>query len=528
MAEPLLCVSALSKRFGSLVALSDISFNLEKGEVLGFVGRPGAGKSTLLHLICGMIAPSGGEIVFNGQRVNFSSPIQAWRQGIQLVHQVPQLVDQLDISTNIFLGREISKPMQFGIPDWERMYWRAQELLVDFDLPASFLRERTANLNNEHRQIVAITRALCSPCRLLLLDEVLSALSFQHQQVMLERIKELAEQGVSVIISSENLKHLFSVTDRMLVLYEAAFSSDRRTAECTPRDIVELIVGTSDREQVTPIIWALESYHAAQRQTEELHRGQATLRRNLETQDSLNRQLIERLKVQVEASSRLTTALQETQRRLMTEREEERKALARELHDQVIQDLLSFNYQLEETESGSVSAEEQAELAAIRNGIRQVVIDLRQLCSDLRPPTIDNHGLATAIRSFAQEWAERNGMILKLDIDPDLGRLPEAIELSVFRIVQEGLNNIRKHAAARHVQLTLERTPVDSLLVRLVDDGQGINAPPDLASFSANKHFGLLGISERVALLGGTMEVGSHRSGGVTLQVEIPSPYPSA
>jgi signal transduction histidine kinase len=166
-------------------------------------------------------------------------------------------------------------------------------------------------------------------------------------------------------------------------------------------------------------------------------------------------------------------------------------------------------------------------VAGIRAGIRQVVSDLRQLCSDLRPPTIDSHGLPAAIRSDAQEWADRNGVSLKLEIDPDLGRLPEAIELSVFRIVQEGLRNIRKHAAAREVRLCLQRTPTASLLMRLSDDGRGLAEPPDLAALSAQKHFGLVGISERVALLGGTLKIESPASGGVTLQIEIPSPYPS-
>jgi signal transduction histidine kinase len=228
----------------------------------------------------------------------------------------------------------------------------------------------------------------------------------------------------------------------------------------------------------------------------------------------------------------------------MTEREEERKALARDLHDQVIQDLLSFNYRLEEVEDNEIPDEQRAELDAIRGGIRQVVSDLRQLCQDLRPPTIDNHGLPSAIRSFAQEWAERTGVSLELSIDPDLGRLPEAIELSVFRIVQEGLNNIRKHAAARRVHLTLELTPMDSLLLCLVDDGSGLPpaslaaassaaasstaaSAPNLASLSAGKHFGLLGISERAALLGGSMQVQSPPDGGMLLRVEIPSPYPS-
>jgi signal transduction histidine kinase len=366
------------------------------------------------------------------------------------------------------------------------------------------------------------------PCRLLLLDDALTALSFQRQERLLEKIKKLASQGTAVIISSDDLKQLFAVTDRILVLYEGRLAADRRTAEATPRDIVELIVGTPQQEQITPLIWALESYHLAQQQAEDLRRTQATLQQNLVAQESLNRQLVVRLGDQVTALDQLNAALQATQRRLLTEGEEERKALARELHDQVIQDLLSFNYRLEELEGAGASETLRQEVASVRNGIRQVVGELRQMCSDLRPPTIDRHGLSAAISSLAQEWAEHNNIELELAIDPALGRLPEMIELSVFRIVQEGLNNIRKHAAAQHVQLSLRRTSAASLLVRLEDDGQGLSAPADLAILSARKHFGLVGISERVALLGGTMQIESSQGSGMVLQIEIPSPYPTA
>jgi signal transduction histidine kinase len=155
-----------------------------------------------------------------------------------------------------------------------------------------------------------------------------------------------------------------------------------------------------------------------------------------------------------------------------------------------------------------------------------VVSELRQICSDLRPPTIDHHGLSAAIDSLAHDWAERSNIRIQLEIDPALGRLPETIELSVFRIVQEGLSNIRKHAGARRVRLSVQRTPSASLLLRLEDDGQGLSIPTDLASLSVKKHFGIVGISERVALLGGTMNIESSKGNGMILQVEIPSPHP--
>jgi signal transduction histidine kinase len=403
----------------------------------------------------------------------------------------------------------------------------ARGLLGEFDLPPELAQEQVRNLSDEQRQVLMLARAFYRPCRLLLLDDIIPALSFQRQEILLEKIKKLAAGGTSVIIISDDLKHLFAVTDRILVLYEGRLVADRRTSEAVPREIVELVVGSSQREHVSPLIWALESYHTAQQQTEDLRRTQASLQESLEASDSLNRQLVERLRNQLGALDQLNAALQATQRRLITEREDERKALARELHDQLIQDLLGLNYRLEEVEGSEISSFLQQDVSSIREGIRNVVSELRQVCSNLRPPTIDHHGLSGAIASLAQEWSERHEIQLQLEIDPALGRLPEMIELSVFRIVQEGLRNIRKHAAARNVRLSLQRTSSASLLVRLEDDGRGLEAPVDLASFSVSKHFGLVGISERVALLGGQMNIESSRGGGTILQIEVPSPYPT-
>ena len=555
MDGPLLRVENLSKNFDRLPVLKGVSFSLAKGEVIGLVGRQGAGKSALFDLLNGAAPPSSGAIYFDGVSRKFSSRIQAQKIGIETVYQTSGFVNRFDFSTsllmnidwgfgstrqtsglveqfsvaeNILLGREIEKypRLGLGIIDMEGMDIAARNLLKEFNLSPDLAREKVSNLSDEQRQVIALLRILSRSCRLLLLDDIYPILSFQRQKILLDRIRQLASQGKSIIISSDDLKHLFAVTDRIIVLYEGRLVADRRTTETTPREIVELIVGSSRQEQVSPLIWALESYHSAQRQSEELRRTQASLKESLEARNSLNRQLVERLGNQLVALDQLNSALQATQRRLITEREDERKVLARELHDQVIQDLLGISYNLEEIEDAEKSTVLKQSVADIRGEIRKLVGELRQMCSDLRPPTIDHHGLAAAIDSLAHEWADRNGIELQLEIDPALGRLPEKIELSVFRIVQEGLNNIRKHAAATHVRLSLQWTSSANLLVRLEDDGLGLSIPTDLASLSVNKHFGLVGISERVALLGGIMNMESSSGNGTIIQIEIPSPYP--
>ena len=553
MAFPLLRVENLSKNFDRLPVLRDVSFSLERGEILGLVGRQGAGRSTLFHLLGGALAPSSGTIRFDGVARRYTNRAQAQKLGIETVYQssgpidrfdvssnlrsdrdaamestrrTSSLVEQFDVAHNMLLGRELTRFPYLGVIDWDRMIQTARAQLEEFNLSPDLVSQKVGNLTDEQRQILILARAFYNPCRLLLLDDIIPVLSFEQQEILIHKIRKFADQGTSVIISSDDLKHLFAVTDRILVLYEGRLVADRRTIESTPREIVELIVGSSREEQISPLIWALESYHAAQKQAEDLRRSQMSLQESLEARNSLNRQLFERLRNQVAALDQLNAALQATQRRLITEREDERKALARELHDQVIQDMLSVNYRLEEIENAEESSDLRKELESIRQGIRSMVGELRQLCGDLRPPSLEHHGLPAAIDSLAHEWAERNGIQLQLEIDPALGRLPETIELSVFRIVQEGLNNIRKHASAKHVRLSLQRTSAANLLVRLEDDGQGLPGPVNLASLSVQKHYGLVGISERVALLGGLMNIESSAGSGTILQVEIPSPYP--
>ena len=527
MAEKLLQIHSLSKSHGHLKVLDKVAFDLKPGEILGLVGRRGSGKSTLLNLIGGAMQPSEGEIILSGMDHTFQDTAKARQGGIQLVYQTPQLLDKLDIVHNVFFGHEIGWFTGVGLSDWDRMYRQAKDIFASFDLPPSFMQETVEGMAEEYRHLVAFARAICQPSKLLLLDDFLPNLSFRRQELILEHIRDLANKGTGVIISSDNLKHLFKITDRILVLFEGKVSSIRYTADVSPRDIVELIVGANNPKQVTPVIWALENYHVAQKQTKELFQKQAALHEDLKASDTLNRQLVEKLSSQVKASDYLNIALQATQRRLLTEREEERKALARELHDSVIQDLLGTNYRLEESEGLLDSGEQRIDLEVIRSEIRQIVGDLRQLCRDLRPPTIDNHGLISAIRSHAQEWEERSGVAIQIDIDPLLGRLPETTEISVFRVIQEGLNNIGKHATAQSASVSVQRTHQDNLLIRIVDDGKGMEPSIDLADLSSQKHFGLIGISERAALLGGTMSTVSPLQGGFVLQVEIPSPYPS-
>ncbi len=524
--EPLLRVINLSKSFGTLPAVQQVSFELYPGEVVGLAGRSGSGKSVLIMLLAGLYAPNGGDIYFAGRRLQW--PFQGRALGIEVIHQQPDLADHLDITSNIFLGSELgwrTLGKWLKVPNRRRMDKEAACILARLDMHFNSLHEKVANLSSEQRQMIAIARAMTRPAKLIIVDEPTLLLSYTYQQKLLSLIQTWPQQGVSVIFSSNNLDHLFAVTDRIIALRQGRAVADRRTDETNREEIVAALVGTTSRQQLTPIIWALDSYYRAREQAEKLRHHQTLLERNLAARDTLNRQLIDQLGEQVNALDRANLALQDAHRRLLTEREQERKHLARELHDQVIQDLLSINYQLEEIEVDEVVTPVlKNELTNIREGIRSLVGDLRRICGDLRPPTIDSLGLGAALQSYTHDWCERNGTSVTLDLDSNLGRLPEAIELSIFRIVQEGLSNVRKHAGASAVQICLKHTSPRTLMISIADNGRGLENGFDLSALSAEGHYGLLGISERVALLGGRLKLQNQANGGLILEVEIPHP----
>jgi signal transduction histidine kinase len=268
------------------------------------------------------------------------------------------------------------------------------------------------------------------------------------------------------------------------------------------------------------VIWALDSYYQALRQAQLLRHQQQLLEQDLAQQNSIRQALLEQLSVQVSALDDANLALQDAQRRLLTEREDERKHLARELHDQIIQDLLTCNYQLEEL------AEEHplldADVAEIRDSVRNMVKELRRICGRLRPPTIDSFGLGATLQSYTQSWSERTGIEVDLQIDDKIGRLTEELELSIFRIIQESLNNAAKHAHASLVSVSVKLLNPRMLQLLISDNGIGFVEAFDLGQLSNAGHYGILGITERVALFGGRITFRNQLTGGLQIEVELP------
>jgi signal transduction histidine kinase len=524
--EPLLRVIGISKQFGSLAALQNLSLEIRPGEVVGLAGRSGAGKSVLIDILAGLQVPDSGSVFIQGKQLQW--PFRASSYGINVIHQEPQLAERLDVTSNIFLGNEICWPLLdkvLHIPHQRKMDKEAARLLHSLDVRLPSLHEQAGNLSSEKRQMVALAQVMSRPSRIILVDDPSSLLSLPYQERLLDLIRDWQKKQIGVLFSSQNLDHLFAVTDRIVVLRQGQLVDDCRTDAANREHIVAGLIGTADRQQRTPVIWALDSYYRARKQAEMLRHNQTLLRRDLAAQDSLNRQLVEQLADQVKALDSANLALQDAQRRLLTEREQERKHLARELHDQMIQDLLSLNYELEEMVSRALQGPSLVpELEEIRSDIRTLVEDLRRICRNLRPPTIDSLGLGAALNSYLHDWSGRTGIEVLLEIDEKFGRLPEEIELSIFRMVQEGLNNIRKHADASHAEITLKHTSPRMLLISIADNGIGLQNSFNLGELGESGHFGLLGISERVALMGGRLHFQNSAEGGLIIQAEIPHP----
>jgi signal transduction histidine kinase len=524
--QPLMRAVDLSKSFGGLSAVRQVSLDVYPGEVIGLAGESGSGKSTLAMLLAGLRAPSEGAIYFEGRRLR--SPFRARSLGVEVIHQKPDLAEHLDISSNIFLGIEAGRPSSIHllrVPNRRRMDEEAGRILAQLGIHLSSLREGVANLSSEQRQMIAIGRVMTRPAKLIIIDDPTLMLSYPCQQRLLSLIQAWQQQGTAVVLGSNNPDHLLAVTDRVIVLREGRRVAEYATDEASRDEIVAAMVGTSDHQQLTPMIWALDSYYRAREQADKLRHSQGLLESDLAAQDTLSQELVDQLAEQINALDSANAALQNAQRRLLTQLEQERKSLAREIHDQVIQDLLGMNYQVEEIETEeSLPPALKEQLASIRDSVRALVDDLRHLCGALRPPTIDSLGLGAALQSYAEEWSRRTGITVSLDVYSGIGRLPEDIELSVFRIVQEGLTNVRKHAAASAVGVELKQASPRSMMITIADDGQGLPDDFDLAAPPTEGHYGLLGMSERVALLGGRLKLQNQAQGGLLIQAEIPHP----
>jgi signal transduction histidine kinase len=248
--------------------------------------------------------------------------------------------------------------------------------------------------------------------------------------------------------------------------------------------------------------------------------------------------LLDSLRRQVKELTFLSSELEATHRRLLTSREDERKRLARDLHDQLLQDLFALNIGLQTT-VGMVGDDAIAErLVTMRQEVTRLADKVRRLCVELRPPSLSILGLADAIRSYTNEWAERRenirivgsfaswdvahpNLTITLELAQDRKRLDDQVAIALFRVYQEALVNVEKHAAAENVWVR-EQLEKDRVELNIRDDGSGFDVPKHLTQFVRQGHFGLLGGQERMAAVGGGIKVTSEPGTGTELHAWAP------
>lgn len=241
---PLLEMRDVSKRYGGFVALNNMNFYIGRNEVVGLLGDNGAGKSTLVKMMSGINPPTSGQIFANGQPVNFNMRADSEAAGIETIYQDIALVDQMSITRNIFLGREITNA--FGFMNHKAMEDKTIEILGsavqisgidDPDKEVGFL-------SGGQKQAVAIARAVHFKRNILLLDEPTSALSVRETEHLLAYVRDLKNQGTSSVLVTHNLYHAFQVCDRFVVMSHGAKVYEARKEDTSIEEVTYHVIRT--------------------------------------------------------------------------------------------------------------------------------------------------------------------------------------------------------------------------------------------------------------------------------------------
>ena len=233
----------ISKHFGAIHALSDVSISLQPAEVLGLMGDNGAGKSTLVKIIAGNFPPTAGKIEIEDREVHFSQPIDARRNGVEIVYQDLALCNNLTAGANVFLGRELRKGWgPFQILDYRSMYERAGELFAELKSETR-PRDLVRQMSGGQRQAVAIARTRLSQPKIVLMDEPTAAISVRQVAEVLNLIRRLRDHGIAVILISHRMPDVFAVADRVAVLRRGRKVADKAISGSSPEEVTGLITG---------------------------------------------------------------------------------------------------------------------------------------------------------------------------------------------------------------------------------------------------------------------------------------------
>lgn len=237
----------VSKHFGAIHAVNDVSLKLEAGEVVGLMGDNGAGKSTLVKMIAGNFQPTHGSMQMDGKELLLHKPVEARRHGIEIVHQDLALCNNLTAAANVFLGRELRRGFgPFRILDYAGMYKRAGQIFAELKSETR-PRDLIKQMSGGQRQAVAIARTRLSDAKIVLMDEPTAAISVRQVAEVLNLIRRLRDQGITVVLISHRMPDVFTVADRVIVLRRGRKVADKRIAASSPEEVTGLITGAIEQ-----------------------------------------------------------------------------------------------------------------------------------------------------------------------------------------------------------------------------------------------------------------------------------------
>jgi simple sugar transport system ATP-binding protein len=243
MTTPLISVRNLHKWYSGVHALKGVNFDVQPGQVCGLVGDNGAGKSTLIKILSGVQRPNRGEIRIDGRLVEITSPKSAMKLGIETIYQDNSMVPTMSIARNLFIGRE---PLRFGIGglgllNYQLMREGAMRAIADVDLQVRSPDALLGELSGGQRQGVAIARAMHFKSRVLILDEPTNHLSVKETSKVLGFVRSLPAQGVTGILISHNLHHVFQSCERVVVMARGEMVFDKAVAETNVDEVSDAL-----------------------------------------------------------------------------------------------------------------------------------------------------------------------------------------------------------------------------------------------------------------------------------------------
>ena len=236
-------LTSISKHFGAIQALQDVSLRLDRGQVLGLMGDNGAGKSTLVKIIAGNFRPSEGTMAIDGEEMHFHKPIEARQHGVEIVYQDLALCDNLTAAANVFLSREMLKGFGlFRVLDYAAMYRRSAELFRELKSETR-PRDLVKQMSGGQRQAVAIARTRLSDPKIVLMDEPTAAISVRQVAEVLNLIRRLRDHGIGVVLISHRMPDVFAVADRITVLRRGRKVAEKAITDSSPEEVTGLITG---------------------------------------------------------------------------------------------------------------------------------------------------------------------------------------------------------------------------------------------------------------------------------------------